>query len=137
MELQWPLILFTSFVAASAGLFCAQGVYALAGKGQKAQMPATIVSIVLLAIGGIAVFFHLTHPDRIFNGFGHMTSGITQELIAIVVMAVLLVNSGGLTVAIFVAGAFTNAIPGIILQLVAIPVIVLALQKANLTSQAV
>ena len=91
MELQWPLILFTSFVAAAAGLFCAQGVYALAGRGQKAQMPATIVSIVLLAIGGIAVFFHLTHPDRIFNGFGHITSGITQELIAIVVMGVLMV----------------------------------------------
>ena len=91
MELQWPLILFTSFVAGSAGVLCAQGVYALAGKGQKAQMPATIASLVLLAIGGIAVFFHLTHPDRIFNGFGHMTSGITQELIAIVIVAVLLV----------------------------------------------
>lgn len=91
MELQWPLILFTSFVAGSAGLLCAQGAYALAGKGQKAQLPATIASIVLLAIGGIAVFFHLTHPDRIFNGFGHMSSGITQELIAIVIVAILLV----------------------------------------------
>ena len=53
------------------------------------------------------------------------------------VMALLLTSSGGLTMAAFMAGAFTNAIPGIILQLVAIPVIVLALQKANLTSQAV
>ena len=91
MELQWPLILFTSFVAASAGLFAVQGCYALSGKGQKAQLPATIASIVLLAVGGIAVFFHLTHPDRIFNGFGHMTSGITQELIAIVIVLVLMV----------------------------------------------
>ncbi|MRX84100.1 DmsC/YnfH family molybdoenzyme membrane anchor subunit, partial [Eggerthella guodeyinii] len=42
----------------------------------------------LLAAGGIAVFFHLEHWERIFNGFGHLTSGITQELIAIVVLAV-------------------------------------------------
>lgn len=33
----------------------------------------------------------------------------------------------------FVAGAFTNAIPGIILHIVLIPVIVLALRKAKLT----
>ena len=34
------------------------------------------------------MFFHLEHFERIFNGFGHLTSGITQELIAIVVLAV-------------------------------------------------
>ena len=33
------------------------------------------------------MFFHLEHWERIFNGFGHLTSGITQELIAIVVLA--------------------------------------------------
>ena len=37
------------------------------------------------------MFFHLEHWERIFNGFGHMTSGITQELIAIVVLAVVMV----------------------------------------------
>ena len=54
-------------------------------------MPALITSAVLLVVGGIAVFFHLEHWERIFNGFGHMTSGITQELIAIVVLAVVMV----------------------------------------------
>ena len=54
-----------------------------------------------------------------------------------VVMSVLLVGSGGSTSAAFSAGAFTNAIPGIILQLVAIPAIVLSLQKANLVSRSV
>lgn len=33
---------------------------------------------------------------------------------------------------IFIAGAFTNAIPGIILQLIIIPIIIIALEKANL-----
>ena len=85
MELQWPLILFTTFVAWSAGLFGAQGLAVLSGEGKRAQLPALIGSVVLLAIGGVAVFFHLEHWERIFNGFGHITSGITQELIAIVV----------------------------------------------------
>ena len=47
--------------------------------------------MVLLIVGGVAVFFHLEHWDRIFNGFGNPTSGITQELVAIVVMAVVMV----------------------------------------------
>ena len=91
MELQWPLILFTTLLAWAAGLFAAQCVWALRGKGARAQMPALITSAVLLVVGGIAVFFHLEHWERIFNGFGHMTSGITQELIAIMVLAVVMV----------------------------------------------
>ena len=91
MELQWPLILFTTFVAWSAGLFGAQGAAALAGEGRRAQMPSLIGSAVLLAVGGVAVFFHLEHFERIFNGFGNPTSGITQELVCVVVVGALMV----------------------------------------------
>ena len=87
MELQWPLILFTTLVAWSAGLFGTQALLASGGHAKRSQMPAWVVSAVLLAAGGIAVFFHLEHWERIFNGFGHLTSGITQELIAIVALA--------------------------------------------------
>ena len=91
MELQWPLILFTTFVAWSAGLFGAQGAAVLAGEGRRAQRPALVASAALLAVGGIAVFFHLEHWERIFNGFGNPTSGITQELVCVVVMVALMV----------------------------------------------
>jgi DMSO reductase anchor subunit len=91
MELQWPLILFTLFVAWSAGLFGAQAIASLKGVGKKGQMISLITTVVLLVIGGIAVFFHLQHWERIFNGFGHITSGITQELIGIVVLVVVAV----------------------------------------------
>lgn len=91
MELQWPLILFTTLLAWAAGVFGAQCLYTLRGQGTRAQMPALITSAALLVVGGIAVFFHLEHWERIFNGFGHLTSGITQELIAIVVLAVVMV----------------------------------------------
>lgn len=88
MELQWPLIIFTALVSWSAGLFAMQCYCALKGEARAVQMPAWIVSAVLLAVGGIAVFFHLEHWERIFNGFGHLSSGITQELIAIVVLGI-------------------------------------------------
>ena len=91
MELQWPLILFTTFTAWACGVFGAQGVLALKGAGKKSQQPLAVVSCVLLAVGGVCVFFHLQHWERIFNGFGHITSGITQELIAIVVFVVVAV----------------------------------------------
>ncbi len=68
MELQWPLILFTTLVAWSAGTFGAQAVLALKGEGKEIQLPALITSVVLLAV-----------------------SGITQELIAIVVFVVVAV----------------------------------------------
>ena len=88
MELQWPLIVFTTLVAWSAGVFGTQALMAVLGVGKRAQVPAWIASAALLAAGGIAVFFHLEHWERIFNGFGHLTSGITQELIAIAALAV-------------------------------------------------
>ena len=94
MELQWPLILFTTLVAWSAGVFGTQAVLALRGEAPKAQLSCWITAAVLLAAGGIAVFFHLEHFERIFNGFGHLTSGITQELIAIVVLAVAAIAFG-------------------------------------------
>ena len=91
MELQWPLILFTTLTAWGCGVFGGADVLALKGAGKKSQQLLAILSCVLLAAGGIAVFFHLQHWERIFNGFGHITSGITQELIAIVVFVVIAV----------------------------------------------
>ncbi|NTU89831.1 MAG: dimethyl sulfoxide reductase anchor subunit [Actinobacteria bacterium] len=91
MEIQWPLIIFTLFVALAGGIFCLQGVLAFQGKGQKIQMPALIAAFISVVIGGIASFIHLEHWDRIFNGFGHLTSGITQELIGIVIVGIAMV----------------------------------------------
>ena len=91
MELQWPLIIFTTLLAWSCGVFATQGVLALKGEGKQIQLPALVTSVVLLAVSGVAVFFHLQHWERIFNGFGHITSGITLEFIGCVVFFVVLV----------------------------------------------
>ena len=91
MELQWPLIIFTTLVAWSAGVFGIQGALASGGHARRSQMPLLAISVALLAVSGIAVFFHLEHWERIFNGFGHLSSGITQEFIVIVVFAIVAV----------------------------------------------
>lgn len=91
MEIQIPLVIFTSFLAWAVGIFGTQAVLALQKKGEEIQVPSLICAVVVLAVGGIAVVFHLTHPFNLFNGFGHLTSGITQELIAIVILAIVMV----------------------------------------------
>lgn len=50
----------------------------------------------------------------------------------VVQAAILGLNGSGFTVQMFMAGAFLNAIPGIILQLILIPAIMVALDRAKL-----
>ncbi len=91
MEIQWPLILFTFFNCLAGGIFLMQGILTLSGKGKAMQLASCISAIVVLAIGGLSVFFHLQHPLRMLNGFGHITSGITIELIFVIVFAIAVV----------------------------------------------
>ena len=54
MELQWPLILFTTLTAGGCGVLGGAGALALKGAGKKSQQLLAILSCVLLAVGGIA-----------------------------------------------------------------------------------
>ena len=85
--IQWPLVLFTLFVCLTCGVFGTMGILALRGRGRDLQATGLIVACASLVIGGIAVFTHLQHWERIFNGFGHITSGITQEFIGCILLA--------------------------------------------------
>lgn len=109
MEVQIPLVIFTLLLCLSTGLMGFQGYLMITGKGDNRFHAVTLVTTaVVLVVGGIAVFTHLHHWERIFNGFGHITSGITHELILVVVMAIALV-------AAFVAvrkGKESGVIPG-------------------------
>lgn len=60
-------------------------------------------------------------------------SMIAGRIVWSIAMIILLGLSGGsFTWAAFMSGAFINALPGIILQIVLIPIIIIALQKARL-----
>ena len=92
MEIQTPLVLFTLFLCLTCGLMGFQGILFLQGKGsRKFHLTTIVVTAVALVVGGIAVFTHLKHWERIFNGFGHITSGITHELILVVVIVIALI----------------------------------------------
>ena len=91
MHPEWPLILFTFFLCVAGGALGAQGVLNVMGKGKKMQLVSLITALVALAVGGLSVFMHLQHWERIFNGFGHITSGITLEFIGCILFAVVLV----------------------------------------------
>ncbi|MDR1422857.1 MAG: hypothetical protein LBI64_08365 [Coriobacteriales bacterium] len=90
MEIQWQLIVFTLLICLGSGTFAITGLLAALGKGEEIRLPALAVSLVSMLIGGIASLFHVQHWERMFNGFGHLTSGITQEIIglALVVVAI-------------------------------------------------
>ncbi len=91
MTVQWPLVFFTLLVSLGAGVLFVTGLLSALGKDEKVRFPALATSIVSLGVGGCASVLHLQHFDRIFNGFGHLSSGITQELIFIVVAVVVIV----------------------------------------------
>lgn len=92
MEAQWPLIVFTLFVCLTCGLLSGCAILTLKGKGDRElQLPVLVVATVSLVIGGLGSFTHLQHWERIFNGFGHITSGITQELIGCALLGVIIV----------------------------------------------
>ena len=92
MATQWPLVIFTLCLCFAGGLLFMQSLAAILGKGSaKFQKYAAIANIAVIVIGGIAVFFHLQHWERIFNGFGHITSGITHELIMVVLALAILI----------------------------------------------
>ena len=75
MNPEWPLILFTFFLCLSGGILGAQGLLTVLGKGKKMQNVALIAALATLVIGGICVFMHLQHWERIFNAFGALLAG--------------------------------------------------------------
>lgn len=69
------------------------------------------------------------HPGGIYGAL--IASMMCGRIVWGMVMALITLNGNSFSFAAFLAGAFTNAIPGIILQLVAIPAIVFALNRTQ------
>ena len=99
---------------------------------------AIAMAFEMAAYGLVAGFLYRRMPKGLVGTYlsliGAMLCG---RVVWGVAMTILLSGGQGFTMAAFIAGAFTNAIPGIILQLVIIPVLVSALEKAHLTAKSV
>ena len=59
MEIQWSLVSFTALAGAGAWLFFCVGVDAFVQRTNKAAFPASLLAVVLLALGGLCSVTHL------------------------------------------------------------------------------
>lgn len=95
---------------------------------------AVSMAFELAAYGFVAGFLYKRLPHNLGGTYtaliGAMVCG--RVVWGIVRAALTLAGNTTFSLAIFFADGFLNAIPGIVLQLVAIPVLVLALQRAKL-----
>lgn len=80
MITEFALFVFTTLGGLAAGLYILAAIFPLEGK--RNNLLLSIVPLVLLGIGGIALLMHLGHPERMFNAFANPEAGITQEGIA-------------------------------------------------------
>jgi len=104
--------------------------------GMPAMFPSAVAMAFELAVyGGMAGWLYRTLPKK--KGITYVVlviSMIAGRIVWGIVRLVLAGLSGSsFTWALFLAGAITNAIPGIILQLVLIPVLVIAMDRAGLS----
>ena len=105
--------------------------------GMPPMVPGAVAMAFELAVyGGVAGFLYRKFPKTIPGIYASlliaMVLGRVVWGIARLVLAGIAGN--GFTFAAFLSGAITAAIPGIIVQLVLIPVIVYALEKAGLNA---
>ena len=88
----------------------------------------------LAAYGFVSGWLYNKLPKKKLNVYVSLLSAMILGRIVwgIVMFACMGLNASKFGIAAFAAGAFTNAIPGIIVQIVLIPLLVIVLEKDNL-----
>ena len=91
---------------------------------------AVAMSFELATYGLVCGLVSRVLPRRPFCHWVSLVIGmVSGRVMWGIAMAILTIHTNSFGMAAFVAGAFTNAIPGILLQLIAIPPIVYAVEK--------
>ncbi len=106
--------------------------------GMPLMMPtAFCMAFELAAYGAVAGILYAALKKTVVNTYisllGAMLAG--RVVWAIVSFAVYAAMGSAFTIQIFLAGAFLNAIPGIVIQIVVIPVLIVVLRKAHLLDE--
>jgi len=96
---------------------------------------AVCMALELAAYGAVAGIMHRKLPrKKLYIYISLLTAMIAGRLVWGGAMALCLGLSGGsFTFAAFIAGAITNAIPGIIIQIILIPILVMILNNPKVT----
>ena len=95
---------------------------------------AVAMTFELATYGGMAGWLYRALPKKRACTYAALVIAMVAGRLAWGGTHLLLAGLSGseFTVALFLAGAVTNAVPGIILQLILIPVLVIAMEKAGL-----
>ena len=88
MITEFALFVFTTLGGLACGLYILAALFPVEGK--RNNLIVSIVPLVLLGIGGIALLMHLGHPERMFNAFANPEAGITQEGICTTLFGIVL-----------------------------------------------
>lgn len=103
---------------------------------QAPPMPtALVMAFELATYGAVAGAFYKLLPKKPLNIYLTLIIAMIAGRITYALINMVLLVSGSIekfTLQIFIADAFTRAWPGLILQIVLIPVLIIALQKARL-----
>lgn len=89
MITEFALYLFTTLGGVAAGLYVAAAFFP--ADKRRAKLLASIIPLLLLAVGGIALLIHLGHPERALNMFSNLAAGITIEGCTTMLFGILLV----------------------------------------------
>ena len=104
--------------------------------GMPAMFPSAVaMAFELAAYGGIAGLLYRLLPRKKGNIYAVLVISMIAGRIVWGIARVILAGLSGssFTWALFLAGAVTNAIPGIIMHLILIPVLVIVMDRAGLT----
>lgn len=106
--------------------------------GMPPVFPTGAAMAIEMAVYGLScgVFYRMLPKENVFIYvtlivsmlLGRIAWGAAQYVF-------LMINGGALTVEVFMAGAFINAWPGIVLQLVLVPAVVMTLKRAKLIKE--
>ncbi len=104
--------------------------------GMPALFPAAIAMAFELAVyGGMSGLLYRLLPRKPWAVYAALIIAMVAGRVVWGAVRLLLAGLSGtsFTWALFIAGALTNAVPGIILHLVLIPVLVIAMERAGLS----
>ena len=104
--------------------------------GMPPMFPGAVsMAFELAAYGGIAGLFYRLLPKKTWITYAVLVISMVMGRVIWGAVRVALAGLTGssFTWALFLAGAFTNAVPGIIMHLILIPVLVIAMDRAGLS----
>lgn len=94
---------------------------------------AVCMAFELATYGAVAgLTYRLLPPKKPFIYLSLIVAMIAGRIVWGVAMFACLIGGGGFTFAAFIAGAFTNALPGIIVQVFLVPILVMLLEKQKI-----